>query len=78
MSDPRPLPKRLGCMADALISAKVGPQARFFTRTCVDELVLLLREAEKTIMDLHADLRRERHISDLIERDIERKVGLRP
>lgn len=42
---------RLGCMADAVLSAKVGPQARFFTRQTVDEIVLLLREAEKRIVE---------------------------
>ncbi len=45
------LPWRLGCMADAVLSAKVGPQARFFTRERVDEIVLLLREAEKRILE---------------------------
>lgn len=38
-------------MADAMVVAKVGPQARFFTRERVDEIVLLLREAEKWIVD---------------------------
>jgi hypothetical protein len=42
---------RLGCMADAVLSAKVGPQARFFTRERVDEIVLLLREAEKRVLE---------------------------
>lgn len=41
---------RLGCMADAVLSAKVGPQARFFTRQRVDEIVLLLREAERAVL----------------------------
>jgi hypothetical protein len=49
--DPR-LSWRLGCMADALVSAKVGPQARFFSRERVDELVLLLREAENELVRL--------------------------
>lgn len=47
----RTLPWRLGCMAEAMVSAKVGPQARFFTRECVDEVVLLLREAERFILE---------------------------
>lgn len=34
-------------MADAMASATVGPRARFFSRERVDEIVLLLREAEK-------------------------------
>lgn len=54
MSDPK-LPWRLGCMADAMISATVGPRARFFSRERVDEVVLLLREAEKRIIDLETD-----------------------
>lgn len=45
------LPWRLGCMADAMVSAKVGPHARFFSRERVDEIVLLLREAEKFILE---------------------------
>ena len=45
------LAHRLGWMADAMISARVGPQARFFSRTRVDEIVLLLREAEKRILE---------------------------
>lgn len=45
------LPRRLGCMADAMVSAKVGPQARFFSRACVDEIVALLREAEKALLE---------------------------
>lgn len=77
MSD-QSLSKRLGYMADAMVSAKVGPQARFFTRECVDEVVLLLREAEKALITLQSDLRRERHMADIIERDIEQKAGLRP
>ena len=44
------LQHRLGWMAEAMVSAKVGPQARFFTRARVDEIVLLLREAEKAIL----------------------------
>lgn len=47
----RRLPWRLGCMADAMVSAKVGPQARFFSRERVDEIVLLLREAEKFMLE---------------------------
>lgn len=35
-----------------MVGAKVGPQARFFSRERVDEIVLLLREAEKHILDL--------------------------
>lgn len=72
------LSKRLGFMAEAMVSAKVGPQARFFTRQCVDEVVLLLREAEKVIVTLESDLRRERRMADVIERDIEQKAGLHP
>lgn len=67
------LSKRLGLMANALVGAKVGPSARFFTRECVDEMVLLMREAEKRIIDLEASVR----LSEYIERDIERKAGLR-
>lgn len=48
---PRTLPRRLGLMAEAIVSAKVGPQARFFTRERVDEIVVLLREAEKIILE---------------------------
>lgn len=48
------LARRLGWMADAMVSAKVGPQARFFTRERVDEIVLLLREAEKRIVEAGA------------------------
>ena len=51
-SRPEPtLARRLGWMADAMVSAKVGPQARFFTRERVDEIVLLLREAERRILE---------------------------
>lgn len=79
MSDQKPdLRHRLGYMADAMVSAKVGPQARFFTRELVDEVVLLLREAEKTVLKLESDLQTERRLSDIIERDIERRAGLRP
>lgn len=46
-----PLHRRLGFMAEAMVSAKVGPQARFFTRERVDEIVLLLREAEKALLE---------------------------
>jgi hypothetical protein len=46
-----PLSKRLGYMADAMVSAKVGPKARFFSRERVDEIVLLLREAEKELVN---------------------------
>lgn len=49
--------KRCGFMADAMVSAKIGPQSRFFSRERVDEIVLLLREAEKRLMNLEADLR---------------------
>jgi len=38
-------------MAEAMVGAKVGPQARFYTRERVDEIVLLLREAEKRVLD---------------------------
>ena len=48
---------RLGFMSDAMVSAKVGPQARFFSRERVDEIVVLMREAEKRILDLEAELR---------------------
>jgi hypothetical protein len=48
---PFPLHRRLGYMADAMVSAKVGPQARFFSRERVDEIVLLLREAEHALLD---------------------------
>lgn len=68
---------RLGYMADAMVSAKVGPSARFFSRERVDEIVLLLREAERELLKLHEDLRRERHMSDILERDSERQAGLR-
>ena len=64
--------KRCGFMADALVGAKVGPQARFFTRERVDEMVLLLREAEKKIIDLEADLR----ASSRLERVRKALVGL--
>jgi hypothetical protein len=45
------LARRLGWMAEAMVGAKVGPQARFYTRERVDEIVLLLREAEKWIVN---------------------------
>ena len=61
----RTLRQRLGFMADAVVSAKVGPQARFFTRDCADELALLLREAEKALMDLQV----ERRAGLVIDRD---------
>jgi hypothetical protein len=51
MSEQQSLNQRLGYMADAMVSAKVGPQARFFSRERVDEIVLLLREAEKYIVN---------------------------
>ncbi len=51
------LARRLGWMADAMIGAKVGPQARFYSRERVDEIVLLLREAEKRILDAEAKMR---------------------
>lgn len=54
---PFPLHRRLGFMADAMVSAKVGPKSRFFSRERLDEIVLLLREAEKRIIDLQQDLR---------------------
>ena len=46
-----PLSKRLGFMADAMVSAVVGPKSRFFSRERVDEIVLLLREAEKALVN---------------------------
>lgn len=49
--DCRSLHRRLGLMAEAMVSAKVGQQARFFTRERVDEIVLLLREAEKRMLE---------------------------
>lgn len=56
MADPEiPLERRLGWMADAVLGAKVGPKARFFTQETVDELVLLLREAEERIVKDKAD-----------------------
>lgn len=45
------LPHRLGWMADAMVSAKLGPTGRFFSRERVDEIVLLLREAEKALVN---------------------------
>jgi hypothetical protein len=57
MSEPQAkLSRRLGYMADAVVSAKVGPRSRFFSQECVDDIVLLLREAEKYIMNLEANL----------------------
>lgn len=50
-ADRRPLAKRLGCMADAVVHAKTGPRHRFFTRECADEIALLLREAERWILE---------------------------
>lgn len=55
--------RRCGFMADAMVSAKVGPQARFFTRERVDEIVMLLREAEKKVLDLEAELRQASRFS---------------
>lgn len=55
-----PLAKRLGLMADAMVSAVVGPKARFFSRERVDEIVLLLREAEKALVDVGASARAQR------------------
>jgi NTP pyrophosphatase (non-canonical NTP hydrolase) len=55
-----PLSKRLGLMADAMVSAVVGPKARFFSRERVDEIVLLLREAEKALIDVGARERAQR------------------
>ena len=49
--DCRSLHRRLGLMAEAIVSAKVGPSSRFFSRERVDEIVLLLREAEKFILE---------------------------
>lgn len=48
---------RLGCMADALLSAKLGPRQRFFSRERVDEIVLLLREAEKALLAVKEERR---------------------
>lgn len=48
---PQTLVDRLRCMADALESAKPGPQARFFTRQRVAQIVLLLREAERDLLN---------------------------
>lgn len=45
------LSKRLGRMADAVVHAKTGPRGRFFTRECADEIALLLREAERFILE---------------------------
>lgn len=47
-------------MADAMVSAVVGPKARFFSRERVDEIVLLLREAEKALIDVGARDRAQR------------------
>lgn len=52
------LAKQLGLMADACVSAKLGPSARFFSRERVDELVQLLRDAEGAIIVLKAEIRR--------------------
>ena len=49
--------RRCGFMADAVISAKIGPQSRFFSRERVDEIVVLFREAEKKIINLESELR---------------------
>ena len=48
---------RLGCMADAIASAKLGPRQRFFSQERVDEIVLLLREAEKALIQIKEERR---------------------
>ena len=45
------LARRLGWMADAMVHAAVGSTSRFYSRERVDEIVLLLREAEKRILE---------------------------
>lgn len=45
------LARRLGWMADAVVHAKTGPSGRFFTRDRADEIALLLREAEKHVLE---------------------------
>ena len=44
------LARRLGWMADAILSARIGTTSRFYSRERVDEIVLLLREAEKATL----------------------------
>jgi hypothetical protein len=45
------LARRLGWMADAVVHAKTGPRGRFFTRERADEIALLLREAERRVLE---------------------------
>lgn len=45
------LVRRLGWMADAVVHAKTGPKGRFFSRERADEIALLLREAERFILE---------------------------
>jgi hypothetical protein len=59
MPDTSLISKRLRYMAREMAKSKAGPQARFFTQDRIDELVVLLREADAALTGLRWVLRQD-------------------